>query len=738
MPRFFAACCFVIAALALTACSKEPQSASPTLVANKHRHISREPLEPAEFERVAADLKAWRSCGECAEHRFTALTEITLARLMATPQFADLGEGLKVSAISAAAMMGIVEFKTPADLVRNWKAWFKSSGSRRTMWERMPAPPPASRAWSTVGVAYRVVASCLPEIVWEADDPVEAAARTRRGWWPLLARHVGDMEFDACVAQESARDPSRAAPPGPPWLDANDPYKGDAARFLEDMFVATLREQQCRGRGADDCIILSVLLAELAPASEKTANVLKLIDPLVRVDATLDVPAPPKPASGDAFKHPWDAYLQSLMRRAAFLRAKLISQLSAPAAWPPDAWLETNGEMAQIERLTDARTYFDGRGSQYQRDSYPAGLSPWAALDRVLGSTTARGKEMRQKLRDQTRASAKERDCKPPGADGSTYMGLQRMALMDYRIARLAAGDESTCGAPLGSFPQLNAEDQPRTKIDTSDREAMAAKIAALIGREGYGVAHEEALASFIESNQERCASVQFDITNSRKRQPMNCSPWITEPQTVRRTLPNSKLSLTRETAFKAVSIAVGVPDPKTGEWIEPPSPARIVAAVAKYVPLAKDALEKLLSEVERLRGLPQGAALFQHPQHAKQLLVLSVNFPQVTESTFTNPIPLYLSRENSVLIVLEGSKATPLWVPPRFGYQYDEGEIYAVSDLDRDGNLEVWFKGSHGECDGEDLKPGIDCSIVSIFMGEQFGNALSWFVRGSKPAAAK
>ena len=34
---------------------------------------------------------------------------------------------------------------------------------------------------------------------------------------------------------------------------------------------------------------------------------------------------------------------------------------------------------------------------------------------------------------------------------------------------------------------------------------------------------------------------------------------------------------------------------------------------------------------------------------------------------------------------------------------QYDDGEISGISDVDRDGNIEVWFSAEWGECDGEE-----------------------------------
>lgn len=71
--------------------------------------------------------------------------------------------------------------------------------------------------------------------------------------------------------------------------------------------------------------------------------------------------------------------------------------------------------------------------------------------------------------------------------------------------------------------------------------------------------------------------------------------------------------------------------------------------------------------------------------------------------------------------------------VPGGFG-QYDDGEIIGISDIDHDGNIEVWFSGEWGECDGEGSVPGKDCAITHFYRLEQFGSNLAPFVSGFRP----
>jgi hypothetical protein len=74
---------------------------------------------------------------------------------------------------------------------------------------------------------------------------------------------------------------------------------------------------------------------------------------------------------------------------------------------------------------------------------------------------------------------------------------------------------------------------------------------------------------------------------------------------------------------------------------------------------------------------------------------------------------------------------------PGRLAFQYDEGRISQVTDIDHDGRPEVWLSGEFGECDGEDLKPGVDCAITEVHMGEVWGDTLSYFAWTPTSAAA-
>jgi hypothetical protein len=119
-----------------------------------------------------------------------------------------------------------------------------------------------------------------------------------------------------------------------------------------------------------------------------------------------------------------------------------------------------------------------------------------------------------------------------------------------------------------------------------------------------------------------------------------------------------------------------------------------------------------------------QAARKWQHPKLDSSMIEIGI----VPAELGSEPDWPFVGER--LLLVIKPQSVTLVGVPGRFGYQYDSGEIANVSDLDQDGNFEVWFKGTFGECDGEGLRPGIDCAIETIQMGEIRGRALSYFTK--------
>jgi hypothetical protein len=85
--------------------------------------------------------------------------------------------------------------------------------------------------------------------------------------------------------------------------------------------------------------------------------------------------------------------------------------------------------------------------------------------------------------------------------------------------------------------------------------------------------------------------------------------------------------------------------------------------------------------------------------------------------------------------MVIAPSSVKTIVLPRRFDFDTSKNRIVHVSDLDDDGNLELWLATSFRVCENNDndLKRDFDCSATSALMGEVSGETLSYFVE-SKP----
>ena len=104
----------------------------------------------------------------------------------------------------------------------------------------------------------------------------------------------------------------------------------------------------------------------------------------------------------------------------------------------------------------------------------------------------------------------------------------------------------------------------------------------------------------------------------------------------------------------------------------------------------------------------------------------------QLVETTIFYPWPrdVPFTQRKTILISVTSKESRYINVPGNYG-QYDDGQVVGITDRDKDENIEVWITATWGECDGEELKPGIDCSIPHYYMAEQFGNYLGGFIQG-------
>ncbi|HEX5360254.1 MAG TPA: hypothetical protein VFW49_04085, partial [Fluviicoccus sp.] len=276
-----------------------------------------------------------------------------------------------------------------------------------------------------------------------------------------------------------------------------------------------------------------------------------------------------------------------------------------------------------------------------------------------------------------------------------------------YVLARISAGRAAACAAPEWSWLQ-----DGRTQEARALRDRYLALTDQADGRQ------REWLIAGLTGGGGDC----FDPAKRKNRPWLGdfCRTRVSEPQEVGPVLKHSRLRLTNGERYRRTGLPP-LPDRTR--------PAGTVQAAAQenwllgLVPVGDESARAAMRQQARAfrdAGWRLSAATrWQHPRLASTLVELTL-FRDGDGS------------DERLLLVLTPQRLQAVSVPERFRYQYDAGALAAVSDLDHDGNLEVWLRGENGECDGEGLQPGRDCAVPSLYMGEVRGDSLSYFVKSA------
>lgn len=686
------------------------------LAASQAKATELPPLSSEEMAAVIQEVKVMvNTYGEAVE-RFVVrdATPSRIDRLFNMPELLQQPFEIRQNALVFAGHSSLLSFTKPSDVLYKISNWFpqelaaarvlRSYRDTHSLRYYLDLLGPYDR-WNDESIAFMEMWDCMPQIAWL--KPQENPFMRRLGdggnaMMPVMARSsaIEEFDFNYCILNNRRYMSKRLSESVIP--------------ILRNKFAHFLSSNRCRGVGPDDCVLILHMWASLLPDDVELARTIRELEPEIALDAPLPELLKPKDQYHFIRQIDGEPRFDVLLRRAAFLRTKLISVLSAPTAWTEQALPAVLHQLTLFQRQGNI-----GPGREIFDLSQNAHIDPW----RVAALNAVKSKRMQDAIFAELNSMEEDSTCKTyarwlPAESWLDFSeGFMRST---YALQRMEAKRPLNCFAPDWQYLL-----EGKTEVAQGLRE----RYLALLGKEEL---HETILGN-LTGNGERCFGGKDSAAQDWLRK--TCNKWISEPQTVTNTLPNSKLKLTAKNRFSSVNAVIGTRDKPTGGWIVPPTHQGVVASMAKYIPNAIKAFDAVLTEIEEDRGLPYTVQVFQQTQSGKKLLVLS-GIESVGAGRSPALKPPYLSNENRVLLVVEGAQIRPLWIPSRFAYQYDEGNIYAVSDLDQDGNLEVWFNGTWGECDGEDSKPGVNCSISTTYMGEEFGGGLSWFVRGAMPLA--
>lgn len=592
--------------------------------------------------------------------------------------FPHFDADVKERAIVEAARHNRLHFATPGAAVAKLRGWYPD---HRTLGASLDVLPQQliDTDWSGEAIALLVVAQCWPEVASSQPDgdPLRSQGIAGKAW---------PIDLGACTRGLLERRGKRS-------LDeaAQRKLADDALAVLRQKLVATLRAGSCREKGADDCGLLLLELASIAP------NDAALHDAIDRVEQQL--------AASPDLDHPY--------RRFAIARAKVALALAAMESFTTEAPLHLRLLDSAEERLPRAVLWLRAKAGlppapavlpeETVRKILIGALDAHLALLALAEAERAKGKpcclletnahlrpldpiedtasaDVRKRavayLNDEVKRRAAQAPCdeglgrrlngkSASGSDGRYTLGAQ-LALV-YAFERLRNNDADTCAAP--ALPQ-KAPDRPWLV----DAEGI---IGGLLADDKHPRAHAAA-ESLLDA-------------------------WCTAS-------PDSRLC---ETVAPSVELSEDMLV-DTARFVSQ-SVAADKIALAKHLPapLADQVLTRVDAAVCRTEAL----TLWTHPQ--RKAVVVEPNCAPTPESD---------SSLQSLLVARDDSAA---WVKVSPGFLHGtHGRLLAVTDLDDDGRPELWFKGQLVECESEEEKEAgaPRCDPDGIVAKEVFGGSWATF----------
>lgn len=653
------------------------------------------PLSPTEKAAVLAEIEAMVRTNQRYVDAFV-MTEGTpdlVRRLYESPDLATLSKSIRVNGMPLAGRgSGLLTFEKPSDVVQKMTTWFPEemaavrANNEERLWTgtlRLWGP---FENWDQESIAFASLWQCMPQSAWvrPAENPFRRRPKVELPMLPTAAHQSTTNEFDFkfCVQSRAAYIPG--------WTrEESQAYEERAARIgtlampvLRDKFSMHLKKNQCRGTGPDDCVLVLWLWASLQSEDPELAATIQELEPLIGPDTSLPDLSLPFDRNSSRVSD-GEARFDEALRRAAYLRAKLLSIQSVPEMWPTDAFATTLKQLSALQRAYNDP--FPHRWSYYKIDRNNEHLSPW----QVLPKDESMDASWRSALLGEMEGLENRGECDIFN-QWSTH--TDKTLQPELVLQRLRARQPLKCGSI--DFALLR---MPGWK---EELYAYLALIGHLSGHE------QDALMTGLTDAGESCFGKQ-------KGQPdwlrQLCRTWISEPQNVRIFLKHTRVSLAKRYRFSPRAL----PDPRDD------SPAAMSDWISHLVPGRENELRSIAATLEHAGARAYSATEWRHPKSDRILVELTLSQEKETTWPFLGGRVLLLVAPEQVKIV---------GIPRRFSYQYDDGSITAVSDLDRDGKPEVWFGGSFGECDGEGLRPGIDCAIEAMHLGEIFDDSVSYF----------
>lgn len=693
--------------------------------------VAKHDMDRQTLESLLAEFEAMRQTDAEAVDQFTVrfATPARLDQLYQWPEVALLPRSLRENGLIFAGHpdSGLLRFKRPSDILRKVSLWFPEElagarANRRLSQSNIHLWGPFAN-WSTEASAFLALWNCMPQAAWlqAEQSPFRRVQQGPAPLTPLAARSSDYNEFDfgQCVREKNGYRSSASLEKlvqQKKWTRA----LGDkVVPVLQGKFLDFLRENRCRGSGPDDCVLLMHLWASLTPDDPKLAAMIQSLEREAGLGAPL--PAMKKPyrewspkdvdAGAERFDEVW--------RRAALIRAKFVSILGNPQAWPENALQLTIRQLIDLQLAlhTPYAYHFDYVDMDYRT---PAS-SPWLVLY--------------SELRRQDRESG--------NGQPLVLQPWRQMAREPASLRRLQASVVEELGKLSGPLdcrifepwltPVLHAEIDLQQRLSPHNRLgecvkpdwswliAGATEEAASLRSRYIGQLttlkpplREMLLSRLTHDGNDCFASSQ---TPAPAWQRELCRTWIHEPTMVSLQLKNSRLVLDKARAFQKIA-ASRPADERTSQldWL---------SALADGLPAeSRSRLRAYAAELDRQQLRVESTTLWRHAGHSRALIELALAGGDCPRR----------------LLLLTPAGLREISVPQRIWREAQcHSEIVRVSDLDQDGNLEIWWPlenwgaAKFDACQGndDDLVRSLDCSATNqqAKMGEISEDVLTYLI---------
>lgn len=659
-------------------------------------------LGKQEMRAVLAEIELMIRTDEAKMMAFTpkAATPDRIARLFQSQDVVKLPNNVRAHGLFLAGQSSLFVFDKPSDVLGKIATWFPEelkaaqADDYPNFYNQFRLFGPYSH-WNDEAAAFVALWKCMPKIAWLRPSQSVFGDRLNvvsTKFFGIAMASNGVWDFGWCVRNRGGWDTENARDEAASQRSIRD-LAPRIEQVLRKKFASFLTVNRCTGTGPDDCVLAMMLWAALAPSDENLAKAIQSLEGAVAPAQPLP-PMRRNPPPDVGHSQDREPRFDVALRRAAFFLAKFESVLNAPSAWPSNALENTFHQMTQLRREFPAK--LDPRWFQYDLNRNSR-INPWMQVNIHKANArvqTALLAELKT-LTDVGHCALHEQ-----WLDRDDNALVTRVTLTQWQDNR-----NDNC---------VDADLQWLAKDASKEAAELRRGFLDLLYPRRSGYIHEKILTGLADGGN-RCLSAFQDIRAA-------CETWISERQIVKMRLARSGLELTRGEQFQSqpfprikYTMAEERLNDVQAQWLK-----SILGTEKKDI---RDGIDKLFASFATLGIHIFGGHLWTHPRSESSLLELQ------TDAYAANPKPSWPYHSLHQLVVVSPSSVRAAGIPERFRFRSDTGTIYDVSDLDHDGNLEVWLQGDFGGCDGQEPKPE-NCTSSVTHMGEILDNSLTYFSR--------